>query len=85
MDLNNFKNVATNCEIGSKLAWTDEELLEAIQVHQCLVAYFSIRKESMIAYALRSALTTFEGFANARKWEEKDGIWRIRRKDGTLV
>lgn len=85
MNRDNFINVATNSNDGNKLAWTDEELLEAIQVLQCLVAYFSTRKECLIAHALRLELMSMEGFANARKWLSNNDIWQIRRKDGTLV
>jgi hypothetical protein len=81
----NFINVATNSNDGSKIAWTDEELLEAIEVLQCLVAYFSTRKECLIAHALRLELMSMEGFANARKWVCNGDTWQIRRKDGTLV
>jgi hypothetical protein len=86
MDRSNFINVATNSNDSSKLAWTDEELLEAIQVLQCLVAYFSTRKEFLIAHALRLELMSMEGYANARKWRiTENDTWQIRKKDGTLA
>lgn len=86
LNISDFQLVAH--EIGTKIAWTDEELLKAIEVHQCLVAYFSERREYMICFALRSELNTLESYAFARKWERsEDGksTWRIRRKDGTLA
>ena len=84
MNINNFINVAKNRNDG-RVAWTDEELLETIQVLQCLVAYFSTRKEPLIAYALRLELMSMEGFATARNWLCNGDTWQIRRKDGTLV
>lgn len=85
MNRHNFINVATNSNDDTKIAWTDEELLEGIQVLQCLVAYFSTRKECLIAHALRLELISMEGFANARKWVCNHDTWQIRRKDGTLA
>lgn len=72
----NFYNVAQK---ASKIAWTDEELLEAIQVHQCLVAYFRARSEPIITFALRMDLESLENFARARKWECSKDTWEIRR------
>jgi hypothetical protein len=47
--IENFRNVANNANNGNKVTWTNEELLEAIKVHQCLVTYFSTRGECLIA------------------------------------
>lgn len=79
MNRSNFINVATNSNDGSKIAWTDEELLEAIEVLQCLVAYFSTRKEYLIAHALRLELMSREAVLHWRRGVE------AKAKGGTNV
>jgi hypothetical protein len=83
MTLNDFRVVAK--ELGTKIAWTDEELLQAINVHQCLLAYFRERGEGMISFALQMELNTLESYAFHRKWNQNGDTWQIRRKDGTLA
>lgn len=86
LNVDDFRLVAH--EIGVKIAWTDEELLQAIEVHQCLEAYFRKRGEAMICFAIRSELNTLESYAFARKWECSDDgkrTWQIRKKDGTFA
>jgi len=86
MTPNDFREVAK--DLGTKIAWTDEELFKALKVHYCLLAYFRARGENMISFALQMELNTLESFAYARKWPRSDdgkNAWTIRRKDGTLV
>jgi len=86
MTPHDFRTVAH--DMWTKIAWTDEELLQALKVHYCLLAYFCERGEGMISFALQMELSALEGYANARKWKcSNDGTntWQIRRKDGTLA
>lgn len=83
LNRNNFVAAANNTD---QIAYSDEELLNQIQVLQCLCVYFLARKERLIHFALQLELNTLEGFASARKWHcDGEYNWRIRRKDGTLV
>jgi len=83
MTPNDFCTVVKNL---GKTAWTDEELLQAIKVHQCLLAYFRERGEGMISFIIRMELNTFESYAKSRGWKcSDDTTWQIRQKDGTFA
>lgn len=77
MTPDDFREVAK--ELG-KAAWTDEELLRAIKVHQCLLAYFRERGEGMIVSAIRTELNAFESAAFARGWKCNECNWQIGQK-----
>ena len=64
MNSDSFRNAAN--ALG-KMALSNEELLEAIQVHQCLEAYFHTRGEPLITWVMRMNLETLEGIARARE------------------
>ena len=68
MNLNEFSfiNAAKNIK---NLSFTDEELLECLYVHQCLLSYFINRKESIIASGLAVETNILECFAKARLWK----------------
>lgn len=82
MNPETFRRVAQN---GNKSIYTDEELLELIETLQCLVAYFTTRKEGLIGFALIMELRSFESMAMARRWELRGDKWQIRRADGTFA
>lgn len=83
MTPNDFRIVAE--VLGNKCIWSDEELLQSLNVHYCLLAYFRGRKEPIIAFAIQMELNTLESYANARKWKDNYGTWQIRKNDGTLA
>jgi hypothetical protein len=74
-----FERVAELTKSFHKSSWTNEELLEAIEVHQCLVTYFQNRGEPLVAQALRSELSAFESYADARGWKyDENKTWHIK-------
>ena len=63
-------------EYRDKPKYTDEELLEVVDVHNCMIAYFVGRKEYLIAAALRSDLHQFESYLHFRGWRlDKNEKW----------
>src|SRR5258708_6550644 len=58
------------------MSYSDEELRNQIEVHQCLVVYFRTRKEPLIASSFSLQLMSLEGYATNRGWTCKDEVWK---------
>lgn len=82
MNIETFRRAALNT---NKSVYSDEELLEQIETLQCMISYFTGRKEGLIGFALIMELRNYENMAYARKWVYKDNAWQIRRTDGTFA
>lgn len=79
LDISHFRQAALDSR--DKTVWTDNELLQQIEVLQCLVAYFNARKERLVGFALMMELHSLESMALARGWEfQADDTWKVKKR-----
>ena len=75
----NFLNVSKRMQEVSRVSFSDEELLETIEVLGCVYAFFSQQKENIISTAIGLRLSEMESYAFCRKWITVEGKWIVNK------